>query len=502
MKDFCAADGCRTSTFAVRKTRFLALLLAFGLLVVPTHTPASRADSATTAQDGSDANSALAQTGEKLALQILKTPAMKTAIAKALHDFETSDMANKPDGLRYVKSAVDEAAFYASLHAAMGNLPDPVFFWSSGSPRKWNGYTLPGCRWFADNADTLYRGALVDDTSTYEVNLHVGKTLPAQLSVLVYNWLMLETGASAQGDVPLAAIEVTETTPRNPDGSITLLVGPEPANGRPNYLQLKPGAKQIYIREIRGDGSLPAVGLSVKRTSGAARKGKSLDELGEEAAVYLAAGVVATNNVTKVFGELKENELGTVRVRWAEDATSTEKKMVTDEVLRPDQAVGFISSGLFNLKEDEALVMTLKTMGTKYVGVNTYRPFLLSPENVYGSSSLNNYQSKVNPDGSITLVLARKDPGVYNWLDVAGIPYGFIAVRWQGLTHPVAGTSANGIESVKVVKVSDLKTELPPTTVWVTPAEREEQRANRASQYMLRCLGTPCEAGGDLDKPY
>ena len=450
----------------------------------------------------SDANSLLAQTGEKLALQILQTAPMKEAIAKALRDFQASDMANKPDGLRHIRSATDEAAFYAALHAAMGNLPDPVFFWSSGSPRKWNGYTLPGARWFGDNADTLYRGALVDDTSSYEVRLLVGKTLPSQMSILVYNWLMFEGGTAASNDVPLAAIEITDATPRNPDGTITLLAGPEPANGRQNYLQLKPGAKQIYIREIRGDGSLPPVRLSVKRIRGEPRKSKPLEELGKEAATYLAAGVVATNNVTKVFGELAENQLGPVRVRWAEEAGTTEKKMITDEVLRPDQAVGFISSGLFNLKEDEALVMTLKTMGTKYVSVNTYRPFIVSPENVYGTSSLNNFQSRANPDGSVTLVLARKDPGVYNWLDVAGIPYGLTAVRWQGLTHPVAGTSANGIESVKVVKLSDLKQELRPTTAWVTPQERAEQRATRAAQYKLRCLGTPCEAGGELDKPY
>lgn len=502
MKALYMTKNSSAAAIATRKKRFLAFLLAFGLLALPAYSTVSRADTVAVAQDGSDANSALAQTGEKLALQILKTTAMKEAAAKALRDYEMSDTANKPDGLRYVKSAADQAAFYAALYAAMGSLPDPVFFWSYASPRKWNGYTLPGSRWYADNADTLYRPTLIDVNSTYEITLHVGKTLPTQLSAMVYNWLMFEDGTLASYDIPLAAIEITDATPRNPDGSITLLAGPEPANGRQNYLQLKPGAKQILIREIRGDGSLPAVRLSVKRTSGEPPKPQSVDELGKVAAHYLAGGVVATNNITKVFGEMNENQLGPVRVRWAEDAGTAEKKMVTDEVLRPDQAVGFLSNGLFNLKEDEALVMTLKMMGTRYLSINTYRPFVISPENVYGSSSLNNFQTRANPDGSITFVLARKDPGVYNWLDVAGIPYGIIAVRWQGLTHPVAGTSANGIESVKVVKLSDLKAVLPATTAWVTPAERTEQRENRAKQYMLRCLGTPCEAGGDLDTPY
>lgn len=71
--------------------------------------------------------------------------------------------------------------------------------------------------------------------------------------------------------------------------------------------------------------------------------------------------------------------------------------MVTDEVLTPSQAVGFISSGLFNLNEDEALILNLKLMGTRYVRVITYRPFIVSPEHVYSSSSLNNFQTRPNP---------------------------------------------------------------------------------------------------------
>ncbi len=91
---------------------------------------------------------------------------------------------------------------------------------------------------------------------------------------------------------------------------------------------------------------------------------------------------------------------------------------------------------------------------------------------------------------------------MYNWIDSGGIPYGIVAVRWQTLTHPVSGTLKNAMQGIKVVKIADLRQELPPTTVWVTPEQRAEQRATRAKQFLLRSLGTPCEAGGELDKPY
>ena len=122
-----------------------------------------------------------------------------------------------------IESAADEAGTFAALFAAMGGVPDPVFTWFAATPRKWHGYTFPGSRWFADNTDTLYRAARVDERATYEITLRVGKSLPAQLSFLTYNWLMLETGGGAQDDVPLSAIEIKDSTPRNADGTITIV---------------------------------------------------------------------------------------------------------------------------------------------------------------------------------------------------------------------------------------------------------------------------------------
>ena len=47
-----------------------------------------------------------------------------------------------------------------------------------------------------------------------------------------------------------------------------------------------------------------------------------------------------------------------------------------------------------------------------------------------------------------------------------------------------------------------IEKELPASTKWVTPEERKAQREERAQQYKLRSLDTPCEVGGELDKMY
>jgi hypothetical protein len=319
---------------------------------------------------------------------------------------------------------------------------------------------------------------------------------------MLYDWLQFETGTNERLDVPVDTMEVTDATPRNPDGSVTFTVGPEPANGRANHLQLKPGVKQVFIREIRGDGSLPPVPMSIKRTKGEAPKSKSLDQLADEAALYVDSGVEGTLKITLVMGNLAENQPGALRVRYVKETGSPDQKLIMSEPLGPDKALGFVSNFILNLKEDEALILTLNMMETKYLSVNSYRPFLVSPEHVYRTSSLNNYQTRANPEGSITFVFARKDPGVHNWIDSSGIPFGYVAIRWQTLTHPVAGTLKNGVQRVQTVKLAELRSSLPPSTKWVTAKERAEQHATRAKQFMLRCFGTPAEVGGELDKPY
>lgn len=487
-----------TETPGVLKRRVLSMVSA-GLGILLFASAIVRAESPQGWPE-SDANSPISQAVEKRALEILATAPVRQAIAQGLKTLEASEAASKPEALRYVRSALEETAMFASLNAAMGASSEPSFIWTYAAPRRWHGYTMPGSRWYADNVDTFYRTLRIEEDSAYEINVRVGKTLPSQLSFMVYNWLQHD-GTDPRNDVPLGTLAITENTPRNPDGTITLTVGPEPANGRPNHVQLKPGAKQVLAREIRGDGSLPAVRLAVKRTRGTA-KVKSLEALAEEAAGLVASGVKATVNISVGFGHLAENQPGELRVRWIEETGSKDQKLSTDEPLGPDRALGFLTSFLFNLREDEALVLTLNMLDAEYLSINSYRPFILSPEHVYRTSSLNNYQTKKNPDGSITFVFARTDPGVYNWIDSGGIPYGIIAVRWQTLTRPVSGTLKNAMQMIKMVKIADLRQELPPTTVWVTPEQRAEQRATRAKQFLLRSLGTPCEAGGELDKPY
>ena len=45
--------------------------------------------------------------------------------------------------------------------------------------------------------------------------------------------------------------------------------------------------------------------------------------------------------------------------------------------------------------------------------------------------SLNRVQTRTEPDGSFRIVLAHRDPGVPNWLDTEGRPFGLVFFRYM-----------------------------------------------------------------------
>jgi hypothetical protein len=83
-------------------------------------------------------------------------------------------------------------------------------------------------------------------------------------------------------------------------------------------------------------------------------------------------------------------------------------------------------------------------------------------------SGLTCEQAHVDADGSVTIVVADRDPGTVNWLEAAGHREGHLAIRWQ-LTEgvlPIPACTVVGVDEVAA------RTGLPA----VSPAERSEQR--------------------------
>ena len=86
--------------------------------------------------------------------------------------------------------------------------------------------------------------------------------------------------------------------------------------------------------------------------------------------------------------------------------------------------------GPFLLGPDDALVMEGRLPECCFANVVLWNRFMQSLEYRDRTISLNRRQMKLGPDGSFRIVIAHRDPGVPNWLDTDGRPFGTIFWRF------------------------------------------------------------------------
>ena len=146
------------------------------------------------------------------------------------------------------------------------------------------------------------------------------------------------------------------------------------------------------------------------------------------------------------------------------------------------------SAGYFQLADNQALVVTVNPGNARYVNVPVTDDWTITDNYWDQQSSLNLSQSVANPDGTYTFVIAKSDPAVANWISTGGLNQGTISIRFQDFDQ--SSQLAPTVRS-EVVALSDLPAALPPTTVYVTPAERAVQIAQRQLGYTRRWAPYP-----------
>jgi hypothetical protein len=103
---------------------------------------------------------------------------------------------------------------------------------------------------------------------------------------------------------------------------------------------------------------------------------------------------------------------------------------------------------------DQALVLEGRFPKCRFANVMLWNRFLQTYDYATRQISLNRKQTKQAPDGSFRMVVAHKDPGVPNWLDTQGKPFGLIYWRFVMPQETVPEIKA------KVVKFADPR--VPP----------------------------------------
>lgn len=398
---------------------------------------------------------------ESLAIRIFNEPALQQARQQAKQRWRGFIGKDAPEEAwaRFDQYMGDEWAFQKVMKAVNSDPNYPRVLsnlWAP--PHEWFGLKIPGGR-AADNPDNNYSFVPISGYASYEL---WGKCLNADIDApiqLVANTPMTTTLALLSwDDVKL-----------NEDGTFVVTIGPEPANGRANHIQSTIDAKYLLMRDSRSDWRQYPNAYRIRRIDPPAAPPMTFGQIRDRAANMMLEDVGANYWWMRLWSQLEANvcpqPISTVNIGGM-----------------PGQR---ILQARLDLREDEAYVMTIHHHDARYRGFLLFHPFARVLDCWSSTCSFNNSQSIANDNETTTFVISKNDPGVYNWLDTNGLLKPFLIHRWQGIPADADNDSSPWAQG-KLIKLRDARMELPETTRFVTPEERQQQLAERRETFNLR----------------
>ncbi|WFD32978.1 hypothetical protein MSPP1_004035 [Malassezia sp. CBS 17886] len=388
--------------------------------------------------------------------------ARRDAHAQYLHTLKKYQVAITAQVQEDVREAIDELAFMCVQRAVNNDPASPKLSWGDTAPRPRAAHTpaVPGSRYSYDNPDCFYGIVPISSKYTYRLRGRRTGDGPADVSFsLISNPASQNTVAALYG----RDLRVED------DGSYTVTISSAP-RGDANHIQSSGNVVQLFIRNDLGDWKSERPDeLSVERV------GDPPVHKERASAAVLQDAVTNLKEATFFYG------FGALDFKTFSVATNT--------LSSPSQSLslGTLTSqassfGHFDLRDNEALVVTMRPGHSTYWVVPVYTVGMITVNPGARQVSLNNRQSAANGDGSYTFVVSKEDPLVHNWLDTAGRAQGTMMVRWQGL--PSSGDGARGISiDAKVVKLAALRGALPAGTKYLSKRERDHQLKQRKTYY-------------------
>lgn len=316
------------------------------------------------------------------------------------------------EGMQYLAGCIA-----GCMHLAFDYDRDHPFLQSGTGP-----FTKMGL----DNPDTLYFGTRVHANHDYVVTGRRGTTTDLSFQLL--------GGEYTDDNVPAsqAAFDDRELEIAA-DGSFEWRVRPT-----------SPG--QLVIREVYGDWSAQRGTLAISRldTAGTAPPPLTRETIEKR---YATAGKQLVNRV--------KTWLQFPQWFYLDLPVNT---MVAPRLTPGGLATQYSSVGHYDLRPDQALVITIPVSDAPYLGFQLGSMWYISLDYINHQTSLNNTQAQADPDGKVRVVVADRNPGVTNWVETLGHRRGILQFRWQRVSRQL--TEADG-PTVELVDFDAIPAKLP-----------------------------------------
>src|SRR6202035_2207397 len=157
-------------------------------------------------------------------------------------------------------------------------------------------------------------------------------------------------------------------------------------------------------------------------------------------------------------------------------------------------ATQYSSVAHFDLRPEQALIITLPVTDAPYLGFQLGSLWYISLDYINHQTSLNNTQAQADPDGKVRIVVADQNPGVTNWVETLGHQRGFLQFRWQRVSREL--TEADG-PTVELVDFDAVPAALPfYERNKITDEDWRERIAQRQHAIASRMLGGTAMSAG------
>lgn len=285
-------------------------------------------------------------------------------------------------------------------------------------------------KFYMDNPDCLYWVAEIAAGGRYRID-GVARHA-AFMSINVY----AGQGLEAQTVARITSDELQ----CDADGRFSLTLGGRPSEAEGQWLSIPEGANMVWVRQFYDDPAAMDGDCALIRLDPtppppiieAARFSRRLKNMG-----------LTLDRASKVLAHSASHELDAPNAvrEWAE---------MQGGAVYTEPGIHY-QRGAWKLEPGQALVVEGQVVDARHYSVLLYSRFLNSLDYRNRQVSIAGPRLATSDEGRFRIVIAATDPGVANWLDTEGRPYGIFVLRWlQPKAAPV-------LPVCRVVPIAELK---------------------------------------------
>lgn len=332
---------------------------------------------------------------------------------------ETDFVANELDraeGYRYISRLTRIAL---DMHLENADPDFPSFYAASHETAKIG----------ADNPDNLYLNATINGERRYRLWGNRGSVPILSFGTKANRYAVDGTMAST-GELDSAEMQFDS------DGSFEIIASRDKVDG--NWLPLAEDSSMMLVRQTFLDhdaetaAEVQIEALDPPRDTPVPLTAQELEQSLTKALAFVEGTAKTFIGWTRMLIREQYNDLAT-----------TDQSMFYKAGGDPTI---FYLHGYWKLAPDEALVLHSRVPECSFWNFQCDNVWFESLDYRHHQIHVNQHNSKRNEDGTVTVVIAARDPGYGNWIDSADHEHGTMLWRWTGAKdHPVP--------SAKVVKI-------------------------------------------------